>query len=82
MFELYVCLLSFHASRRLVLCVYEAIIVTYYREAVFNNHPPQIAVDASTYSFSYGWCTRSYFSHLSIKEKIVAWLHETIHYVD
>ena len=52
------------------------VIVTYYREAFFNNHPPQIAVGVST-AFPMVGVPDPIFSSPSIKEKIAVWLRNT-----
>ena len=52
------------------------VIVTHYREAIANSHPPLVAVEAST-GFSMGGVPDCIFSRPNIKEKIVVWLCKT-----
>ena len=53
------------------------VVVTYYREAIVNNHPPLVAVEAST-GFSMVGVPDPFSSRPNIKEEKVVWLCETI----
>ena len=52
------------------------VVVTYYREAIVNNHPPLVAVEAST-GFSMVGVPDPFSSRPNIKEEKVVWLCET-----
>ena len=52
------------------------VVVTYYGEAIVNNHPPLVAVEAST-GFSMAGVPDPFSSHPNIKEEKVVWLRET-----
>ena len=55
------------------------VVVTYYREAIVNNHPPLVAVEAST-GFSMVGVPDPFSSRPNIKEEKVVWLRETALY--
>ena len=52
------------------------VVVTYYREAIVNNHPPLVAVEAST-GFSMVGVPDPFSSRPNKKEEKVVWLRET-----
>ena len=54
----------------------QVVVVTYYREAIVNNHPPLVAVEAST-GFSMVGVPDPFSSRPNIKEEKVVWLRET-----